>query len=42
MDKKQNIKQPPDTGKLTNFHYASEEDKRTDRIEQEVNEHQNK
>ncbi len=36
MAKKDNSTQPPDTGKLTNFHYASKEDQRTERIEQEA------
>ncbi|WP_283244069.1 hypothetical protein [Bacillus suaedaesalsae] len=28
--KKNNTSQPEDTGKLTNFHYGSEKDKRTE------------
>ncbi|MBM7661415.1 hypothetical protein JOC85_002218 [Bacillus mesophilus] len=40
MDEKQNLQQPPDTGKLTNYHYASEQDKRTDKIEQEAQKRQ--
>ncbi|WP_456277820.1 hypothetical protein [Bacillus sp. AK128] len=36
MDQKQNLQQPPDTGKLTNFHYGSEQDHKTEKIEQEA------
>ena len=40
MKKKQTIGQPPDTGKLTNFHYATEKDDRTQEIEQKAKSHQ--
>lgn len=35
MDKNQSM-QPPDTGKLTNFHYGSEKDDRTEEMKQKV------
>jgi hypothetical protein len=40
MDKDQSFQQPPDTGKLTNFHYASNKDEQTDRTKQSVKDHQ--
>jgi hypothetical protein len=36
MDKNQSMQQPPDTGKLTNYHYGSEKDDRTPGMKQKV------
>jgi hypothetical protein len=40
MKKQQTNGQPPDTGKLTNFHYATEQDHRTKEIEQKAKKQQ--
>lgn len=42
MDKKQSFQQPPDTGKLTNFHYGNEKDDRTPEINQKAGQQKSK